>query len=117
MIDFEKIVYALIGVIYYLFHRRIEKHESVLEEHSDKIKGLQDFNTLKVERIEKDIEDLSKEFKDFKKQIETKIHTDSNVINSANATISRVEKVLKFNEDLDDKLDTILKKVGALEKA
>ncbi len=98
MIDFQHVAFALIGVIFTWVIGELKELKRIQNIHNLDIQKLKDFNEHKVERIERDIEELRKDFHDFKKVIEDKIHRDSNIINQQKTLIERLSRYLDEKE-------------------
>lgn len=98
MIDFQHVAFTLCGLIFAWIIGEIKELKRVQNLHNLDIQKLKDFNEHKVERIERDIEELRKDFLEFKKVIEDKIHRDSNIINQQKALIERLSRYLDEKE-------------------
>ena len=98
------ITFSLVKIIYDIIIRRVEALEKSRGEHALAIQSLKDFNNLKVDRIEKDIDELKRDLQAFKEMIIDKIHRDSNIINQQKSLIERLSRYLDEKENSLHKL-------------
>lgn len=88
------ITFGLMKIIYDIVMKRVENVESKQADQAIEINTLKNFNTMVVDRIEKDIEKLNQGFEDLKKIISDKIRKDSEIIAKQKDLIERMNKLL-----------------------
>jgi hypothetical protein len=89
------ITFGLVKIIYDIIIRRVEKLEEKELVIHDKVKELEAFNTYKIDQLIKD-------FTDFKAVVTEKLHKDANFINETKNTIKRLEPIMQHFEKIQD---------------
>lgn len=88
------VTFGLMKIIYDIIMKRVEQLEANQSKQDIRINTLENFNSMVVERIEKDIDELRKSIDELKKVINDKIHRDANIINQQKSVIERVNRML-----------------------
>jgi hypothetical protein len=89
------VTFGLVKIIYDIIIRRVEKlEENGLIIH-DKVKELEAFNTYKIDQLIKD-------FAEFKAVVTEKLHKDANFINDTKNAIKRMEPIMQHFEKIQD---------------
>ena len=86
--------FGLMKIIYDIVMNRVENLEQKQATQELRINTLENFNTMVVDRIEKDIDEIRKSIDEIKKIINEKMHRDANIITAQQAVIERVSKML-----------------------
>lgn len=92
------VTFGLMKIIYDIIMKRVEALEQKMNKQSLEINTLKNFNSMVVDRIEKDINALKDAVNELKKTISDKIHRDSDIINQQKNVIERVSRILDNNE-------------------
>ena len=87
--------FGLVKIIYDIIIRRVEKLEQNGLIIHDRVKDLEAFNTHKIDQLIKD-------FSDFKTIVSNKLHRDADFINTTKNAISRIEPILIHFENWQD---------------
>lgn len=91
------IVFTLVNIIYHIIIRRVETIETKCSTIHDRVKDLEAFNTHKIDQLVKD-------FSEFKALVTQKLHNDAGFINDTKNAIKRMEPILQHFERLQDEL-------------
>jgi hypothetical protein len=89
------ITFGLVKIIYDIIIRRVEKLEEKGLIIHDKVKELEAFNTYKIDQLIKD-------FTEFKAVVTEKLHKDANFINETKNAIKRMEPIMQHFEKIQD---------------
>ena len=91
------ITFTLVKIIYDIIIRRVESLEKVQIKQHDRIASLEAFNTYKIDQLIKD-------FQDFKTIVTNKMHVEANFINETKNAIKRMEPIMQQYERLQDEI-------------
>lgn len=91
------ITFTLVKIIYDIIIRRVESLEAIQLKQHDRIASLEAFNTYKIDQLIKD-------FQEFKAIVSNKMHVEANFINETKNAIKRMEPIMQQYERLQDEI-------------
>lgn len=86
---------TLLGVIFNGFRRTQDDHSKQLNIHEKELAKLKEAQYLKIESLEKRVDELKDEVHELRKEIQTKINKENEVLNSMLSAMQRMEQTLK----------------------
>jgi esterase/lipase len=89
------ITFGLVKIIYDIIISRVKSVEIKSQNLHDRVKDLEAFNTHKIDQLIKD-------FSEFKTIVSNKLHRDADFINTTKNAISRIEPILIHFENWQD---------------
>ena len=89
--------FTMMKIIYDITTSRIKEAETKLQAQHDRISNLEAFNTYKIDQLIKD-------FQEFKTVISTKMHVEANFISETKNAIKRMEPIMQHYEKLQDEI-------------
>lgn len=89
------VTFGLVKIIYDIIIRRVEKLEEKELVIHDKVKELEAFNTYKIDQLIKD-------FAEFKAIVTQKLHSDAGFISDTKNAIKRMEPIMQHFEKIQD---------------
>jgi ribosomal protein S13 len=84
-------------ILYEIIVTRIKEAELKILSQHDRIASLEAFNTYKIDQLIKD-------FQEFKTIVSNKMHVEANFINETKNAIKRMEPIMQHYEKLQDEL-------------
>jgi adenylosuccinate synthase len=101
------VTFGLVKIIYDIIIARVKGLENKCENLHDRTKDLEAFNTHKIDQLIKD-------FGEFKTLVSTKMHKDADFINATKNTIARIEPILNHLEKWQDEHEEMKQKLAQL---
>ena len=89
------VTFGLVKIIYDIIIGRVQNIESKSLSIHDRVKDLEAFNTHKIDQLIKD-------FGEFKTIVTQKLHNDANFINDTKNAIKRMEPIMQHFEKIQD---------------